>query len=119
MILAFSVIKNPEIKKFLGIPIIPVTPPPPGSSTGPKPGFSFFEALNKFMAAKQKEFLQQKEALQQKQSLQQQQPLPSSFEETPKPTNPRIAPSTSSPALNHRIKTLEKEVKGRKKGKKR
>ncbi|CAI9775782.1 unnamed protein product [Fraxinus pennsylvanica] len=42
------IIRIPEVKKFLGIPIIPVTPP---SSTDQKPAFSFFEALKKYAAA--------------------------------------------------------------------
>ncbi|KAI3468612.1 hypothetical protein Pfo_025275 [Paulownia fortunei] len=88
------VIRKPKIKKLLGIPIIPVTPP----STDQKPGFSFFEALNKYAAA------------------QQQQSLSSPAEASSKPTNQRIATSS---VLNQRIKSLEKEVKGRKKGKKR
>ncbi|KAL2516703.1 Mitochondrial inner membrane protein OXA1 [Abeliophyllum distichum] len=92
------VIRKPEVKKLLGIPIIPVTPP---SSTDQKPAFSFFEAIKKYAAA------------------QQQQSLPSpgaSPGEASKPTNPRIP---SSAVLNQRLKSLEKEVKGRKKGKKR
>ncbi|KAK6158402.1 hypothetical protein DH2020_005716 [Rehmannia glutinosa] len=90
-------IKKPKVKKFFGIPSIPV-PPPVTPSTDQKPGFSFFEALKKYAAA------------------QQQQSLSSSAEASSKPTNQRIAPSS---ALNQRIKSLEKEVKGRKKGKKR
>ncbi|KAG8375104.1 hypothetical protein BUALT_Bualt10G0065600 [Buddleja alternifolia] len=90
------VIKKPEVKKFLGIPIIPVTPP---SSTDQKPGFSFFEALKKYAAAQQPKS------------------LPTPVEESSKPTTTqRITPSS---VLNQRIRSLEKEVKGRKKGKKR
>ncbi|KAK6158383.1 hypothetical protein DH2020_005697 [Rehmannia glutinosa] len=92
-----KLIKKPKVKKFFGIPSIPV-PPPVTPSTNQKPGFSFFEALKKYAAA------------------QQQQSLSSSAEASSKPTNQRIAPSS---ALNQRIKSLEKEVKGRKKGKKR
>lgn len=90
----FSVIRKPEVKKFLGIPIIPVTPP----STDKKPAISFFEALKKYAAAQQR------------------QSLSSPAEASSKPTNQRIATSS---VLNQRIKSLEKEVKGRKKGKKR
>ncbi|XP_011101043.1 mitochondrial inner membrane protein OXA1 [Sesamum indicum] len=88
------VIKKPEVKKFLGIPIIPVTPP----STNQKPGLSFFDSLKKYAAAQQK------------------QSLSSPAEASSKPTNQRIAPTS---VLNQRIKSLEKEVKGRKKGKRR
>ncbi|KAI3453818.1 hypothetical protein Pfo_010481 [Paulownia fortunei] len=88
------VLKKPEVKKFLGVPIIPVTPP----STDQKPGFSFFETLKKFADA------------------QQQQSLSSPTEASSKPANQRIS---SSAVLSQRIKSLEKEVKGRKKGKKR
>ncbi|CAA3000613.1 mitochondrial inner membrane protein OXA1-like [Olea europaea var. sylvestris] len=89
------VLRKPEVKKFLGIPIIPVTQP---SSTDKKPALPFFEALKKYAAA------------------QQQKSLPSSPGEASKPTTPRIP---SSAVLNQRLKSLEKEVKGRKKGKKR
>ncbi|KAL0312461.1 UNVERIFIED_CONTAM: Mitochondrial inner membrane protein OXA1 [Sesamum radiatum] len=88
------VIKKPKVKEFLGIPIIPVTPP----STNQKPGLSFFDSLKKYAAAQQK------------------QSLSSRAEASSKPTNQRIAPTS---ALNQRIKSLEKEVKGRKKGKRR
>ncbi|PIN24047.1 hypothetical protein CDL12_03233 [Handroanthus impetiginosus] len=88
------VMKNPEVKKFLGIPIIPGMSPP---STDQKPGFSFFEALKKHAAA------------------QQQQSLSSPSETPSKPANTRIS---SSSVLSQRIKTLEREVKGRKKGRK-
>ncbi|KAL2547624.1 Mitochondrial inner membrane protein OXA1 [Forsythia ovata] len=86
------VIRNHAVKNFLGIPIIPVQPP----STNQKPALSFFETLKKFAAA-------------------QQQPL-SSHAEASKPTNQRLP---NSSVLNQRLRSLEKEVKGKKKGKKR
>ncbi|KAL6533589.1 hypothetical protein OROHE_013422 [Orobanche hederae] len=91
---AVFLIRKPEVKKKLGIPSIPVPPP----SADQKPAFSLFEALKKYAAA------------------QQQQSLSSPTEASSKATNQRIAPPS---ALNQRIKSLEKEVKGRKKGKRR
>ncbi|KAL0447760.1 UNVERIFIED_CONTAM: Mitochondrial inner membrane protein OXA1-like [Sesamum latifolium] len=69
------------------------------TSNRSKPAFSFFDALKKYTAA------------------QQQQPVSSSTEASPKPTANQRIPSSS--VLSQRIKSLEKEVKGRKKGKKR
>ncbi|KAL6536371.1 hypothetical protein OROGR_012943 [Orobanche gracilis] len=91
------VVKKPEVKKFLGIPNIPVTP----TSTHQKPAFSFFEALKKYA-----DFQQQQ---------QQQQSLSAPAETSSKPANHKIS---SSSVLSQRIRSLEKEVKGRKKGKK-
>ncbi|KAL0408038.1 UNVERIFIED_CONTAM: Mitochondrial inner membrane protein OXA1 [Sesamum radiatum] len=88
-------LKKPEVKKFLGLPILPKAPPP----TVQKPAFSFFDALKKYTAA------------------QQQQSVSPSTEASPKPTANQRIPSSS--VLSQRIKSLEKEVKGRKKGKKR
>ncbi|XP_019160633.1 PREDICTED: mitochondrial inner membrane protein OXA1-like [Ipomoea nil] len=85
------VLKKPEMKKLLGIPIIPVAPPSPASQ---KPGFSFFEALNKYSAA-------------------QQQAQSASTNETSIPTNQRVPPSS---VLSQRIRSLEKQVKEKKKG---
>ncbi|KAL3635693.1 hypothetical protein CASFOL_020240 [Castilleja foliolosa] len=103
------VIKKPEVKKMLGIPIIPVSPPSPSSSTNKKPALSFFDSLKKYAAA------------QQHQSLSSSSPPPPpsspSVEASSKPTISKIAPPSS--ALSQRIKSLEKEVKGRKKGKRR
>ncbi|KAL6530867.1 hypothetical protein OROGR_014727 [Orobanche gracilis] len=89
------VVKKPEVKKFLGIPNIPVTP----TSTHQKPAFSFFEALKKYADFQQ----------------QQQQSLSAPAETSSKPANHKIS---SSSVLSQRIRSLEKEVKGRKKGKK-
>lgn len=90
-IVYFSVIRNQSVKNFLGVPIIPVQPP----SKNQKPALPFFEMLKKFAAA-------------------QQQPLPLPIEAS-KSTTQKMP---SSLVLNQRLKSIEKEVKGRKKGKK-
>ncbi|XAR70179.1 hypothetical protein NMG60_11026954 [Bertholletia excelsa] len=96
------VLKAPGVKKFLGVPEIPVTPEPPASNNSE---FSFFESLKKFAAA---------QAAQQAQRPQQ--AAPSSIE-APKPAaEQRIS---SSSVLSQRLRSLEKQVKGRKKNKKR
>ncbi|GMP96638.1 hypothetical protein CsSME_00045182 [Camellia sinensis var. sinensis] len=88
------VLKVPGVKKFLGVPQIPVGPPPP--TTEEKPAFSFFETLKKFAEA---------------------QKVNSSAIEAPKTAvNPRIS---SSSVTSQRLRSLEKQVKGRKKNKKR
>ncbi|KAK6129945.1 hypothetical protein DH2020_036339 [Rehmannia glutinosa] len=88
------VLKKPAVKKFLGVPIIPKAPP----STVQKPGFSFSEVLKKYADAQQR------------------QSLSSSAEASSKPAaNQKIS---SSSVLSQRIKSLEREVKGRKKGRK-
>lgn len=81
------------MKKLLGIPIIPVAPQSPASQ---KPGFSFFEAMNKYSAA-------QHEA------------QSAATDDTSRPTNQRIPPSS---VLSQRIRSLEKQVKEKKKGSK-
>ncbi|CAA2996829.1 mitochondrial inner membrane protein OXA1-like isoform X2 [Olea europaea var. sylvestris] len=85
------IIRNQSVKNFLGVPIIPVQPP----SKNQKPALPFFEMLKKFAAA-------------------QQQPLPLPIEAS-KSTTQKMP---SSLVLNQRLKSIEKEVKGRKKGKK-
>ncbi|KAM7525869.1 hypothetical protein LguiA_015771 [Lonicera macranthoides] len=87
------VIKTPGVKQFLGVPVIPVAP----VTSPPQPTSSFTEALKKFVEA------------------QQQRPV-SSPTEASKPANQRIP---SSSIISQRLRSLEKEVKGRKKGKKR
>ncbi|KAL8063988.1 hypothetical protein ABFS82_01G061500 [Erythranthe guttata] len=93
------IVKNHKVKNLLGIPIITVAPTP--ASDNPKPGFSFFAAIDKYAAAMKKQNL-----------------LP------PPPTEvlskPIIQTTATESTLHRRIKTLEKEVKRRKnKGKKR
>ncbi|XP_073028937.1 mitochondrial inner membrane protein OXA1-like [Primulina eburnea] len=92
------VIKRPKVKKFLGIPELPVPPP----STDKNSGFSFFEAIKKYSDAQKKQLLASSS------------PPPSEI--TSNLTNQRI-PSTT--VLDRRMTSLEKEVRGRKKGKKR
>ncbi|RAL50993.1 hypothetical protein DM860_005349 [Cuscuta australis] len=92
------VIKKPQVKKLLGVPIIPPAP----RTTDPKPAVPFFEALKKYAAAQEYAA---------KQATQQISPLPTKA--------PKTSTRPSSPALSHRIRALEKEVKGKKKGKKR
>lgn len=109
------IIKRPNVKKLLNIPII--VPPPPSATNQSQPAFSFFEGLKKFAAA---------------QAMQQREPKsgPTSQSTTSTPLLSHNKPSSeqhkssnqrvsSSSVLSHRIKTLEKEVKGRKKNKRR
>ncbi|MCE3050529.1 hypothetical protein HAX54_047445 [Datura stramonium] len=98
------VVKNPAVKKFLGIPIIPVTPP-----SEQKPALPFFETLKKYAAA-QKQLAAQQHA--------QSSPAVAS-----KPTSQGLSSSSSSSSsfsvIGQRIESLEKQVKRRKKNKKR
>ncbi|KAL1826479.1 hypothetical protein DCAR_0205575 [Daucus carota subsp. sativus] len=99
------VIRAPKVKKFLGVPIIPVA----RATTAQQPAFSFTEALKKYVQA------------QQRRSLPPANPsnatsLPT---ETEKPTNTNITKTSTSSILSQRIRSLENQVKGRKKGKKR
>lgn len=86
------VLKYPGVKKFLGVPEIPVTKP----TTAPQPAFSALEALKRAMAAKAESTAV---------------PL-----ESGKVPDQRIS---STSVLSQRIKSLEKQAKGRKKNKKR
>ncbi|CAL5433794.1 unnamed protein product [Camellia sinensis] len=88
------VLKVPGVKKFLGVPQIPVGPPQP--TTEEKPAFSFFETLKKFAEA--------------------QKVNSSAIEASKTAVNPRIS---SSSVTSQRLRSLEKQVKGRKKNKKR
>ncbi|XP_031280894.1 mitochondrial inner membrane protein OXA1-like [Pistacia vera] len=89
------VLKAPGVKKFLGVPQIPVAPP----TTTPQPSFSLFSAIKQVAEAKAAR-----------------QAAASSRTEQSKVTEERIS---SSAVLSQRIKNLEKQVKGRKKNKKR
>lgn len=91
------VIKRPAVKKFCGIPKIPVAPP----TSGPQSDFS--------LAAIYKQY---KEGLQKHTSSPVEPPSP----DQPKLTDRKIS---SSSVINQRIRSLEKQVKGRKKNKKR
>ncbi|TMW92963.1 hypothetical protein EJD97_012355 [Solanum chilense] len=100
------VIKSHAVKKALGIPIIRYSPPSP---TEQKPALPFFETLKKYAAAQQH--------IAAKQSAASQQPtLSSPPVEESRPTSQRVSASS---VLSQRVKSLEKEVKGRKKNKKR
>ncbi|XP_050229638.1 mitochondrial inner membrane protein OXA1 [Mercurialis annua] len=89
-----GVIKYPGVKKYLGVPEIPVAPP----STTPQTPFSLSAVLKQALASKQI-------------------PATSSpVESQSKGSNQRI---TSTSVLSQKIKSLEKQVKGRKKNKKR
>ncbi|XP_073051953.1 mitochondrial inner membrane protein OXA1-like isoform X1 [Primulina eburnea] len=79
------VIKKPDVKKLLGVPIIPVVKP----LIDQKPGFSLSEVVKKYAAASSSDRVSSQ--------------LPAS----PKNASPSV--------LSQRIKSLEKEVKGRKK----
>ncbi|KAF3628377.1 putative long chain acyl-CoA synthetase 4-like [Capsicum annuum] len=98
------VVKNPAVKKFLGVPIVPVTPP-----SEQKPGLPFFETLKKYAAAQKQ--------------LAAQQHTQSSPAVASKPASQVISSSSSlsssSSVLGKRIASLEKQVKRRKNNKKR
>ncbi|KZV31763.1 hypothetical protein F511_00567 [Dorcoceras hygrometricum] len=83
------VIKKPEVKKLLGVPIIPVVKP----LIDHKPGFSLSEVVKKYATT-----------------------ASSDGDSSQLPETPRIS---SSSVLSQRIKGLEKQVKGRKASKKR
>ncbi|XP_047974075.1 mitochondrial inner membrane protein OXA1-like [Salvia hispanica] len=107
------VIKKPEVKKMLGIPDIPVPPP----SANQKPAVPFFEMLKKYTAAQQR-INSLPPPADRSLSPPEQSSSPSSADEMSKPGSRKLR-STPSSALSRRIKNLEKEVKGRKKGNKR
>lgn len=92
LFLNFPVLKYPGVKKFLGVPEIPVTKP----TTAPQPAFSALEALKRAMAVKAES--------------------PAVPLESGKLPDQRIS---STSVLSQRIKSLEKQAKGRKKNKKR
>ncbi|GAA0171184.1 transporter [Lithospermum erythrorhizon] len=100
------VIKKPEVKKFLGIPIIPVTPPSPTNNQ--QSGFSFFDAIKKYAAAQAEAQKNAQIKQTQQQSLASASPTESSKGMTQK------IPSTA--ILSQKIRSLEKQVKGRKRG---
>ncbi|KAJ8765603.1 hypothetical protein K2173_014725 [Erythroxylum novogranatense] len=87
------VLKSPSVKKFLGIPQIPVAPP----TSSPQPSLNLFAALKQSTAVKQ-------------------QPTSLSSEEPPKIANQKLS---SSAVISQRLRSLEKQVKSRKKNKKR
>ncbi|KAF8379691.1 hypothetical protein HHK36_029135 [Tetracentron sinense] len=86
------VLKRPGVKKFVGIPEIPVAPP----TTAPQPAFSLFSALKRPTGLIQE---------------------PSSLPSEPSKLADRRVSSSS--VISQRLRSLEKQVKGRKKSKKR
>jgi YidC/Oxa1 family membrane protein insertase len=86
----FSALKAPGVKKFLGLPELPVAP----ASTTPPSSFDLLEALKQQVAARQEPAS----------------PLP--VEPSSKPGVQRISPAS---VLSQRLRSLEKQVKGRKK----
>ncbi|XP_065878233.1 mitochondrial inner membrane protein OXA1-like [Euphorbia lathyris] len=88
-------LKVPGVKKFLGLPKMPVTPP---ASSASQPSFSLSSILKQISAA--------------------QNPSTASppVESTSKVPDQRISPNS---VMSQRIRSLEKQVKGRKKNKKR
>lgn len=105
-----SVIKNHAVKKALGVPIIPVSRP-----TEQKPALPFFETLKKYAAAQQ-HIAAKQHAAKQNAAASQQPALSLPPVEESRPTSQRVSASS---VLSQRIRSLEKEVKGRKKNKKR
>lgn len=114
-----AVIKRPKVKELLGIPIIPVTPP--SQSDTQQPGFSFFGAMKKYAAAQaeiQKNAIKYAAAQEAREkalasaSPTEASPAEASPAEASKGMNQKIP---SSAILSQRIRSLEKEVKGRKK----
>ncbi|XP_004244633.1 mitochondrial inner membrane protein OXA1-like [Solanum lycopersicum] len=97
-------VKRPAVKKFLGVPIIPVTP-----KSEQKPALPFFETLKKYAAAHKQ--------------IAEQQHMQSSSAVASEPTSQGLSSSSSSSSshsvLGQRIATLEKQVKRRKNNKKR
>ncbi|KAK4800612.1 hypothetical protein SAY86_021099 [Trapa natans] len=85
------VLKKPGVKKFLGLPEIPVNPP----TTAPQSPFSMFSTLKQATSTAQE---------------------PSGLANPSTHTDRKIS---SSAVLSQRLRSLEKEVKGRKKNKKR
>lgn len=96
------VIKKPQVKKYFNLPEFPATPPA-STTSAPKPAFDLFAAIKQYNKAAQESV-----------------PLKT---DPPKLTEGKI-PFTegkipSSSVLSQRIRSLEKQVKGRKKNKRR
>ncbi|CAI9112619.1 OLC1v1013088C1 [Oldenlandia corymbosa var. corymbosa] len=108
-----SVIRNHAVKKALGIPII--TPPPP-STSGQKPSLGFFEGIKKYAAAQAEMQRQQtlSSAAGGSKASSQQQPPATPVQQSL--SQEQRIPSSS--VLSQKIKSLERQVKGRKKGNK-
>ncbi|KAL5541287.1 hypothetical protein UlMin_042509 [Ulmus minor] len=85
-------LKYPGVKKFLGVPEIPVPPP----STAPQSTFSFSALKEQLTAGK-----------------------PESSSSTSEPSKLTNRTISSSSVISQRLRSLEKQVKGKKKNKKR
>lgn len=99
------VVKNPAVKKFLGVPIVPVTP-----RSEQKPGLPFFETLKKYAAA-QKQIAAQQHT-QSSPAVASQPATSQGISSSP------TSSSSSSSVLGQRISSLEKQVKIRRKNNK-
>ncbi|XAR55133.1 hypothetical protein NMG60_11030540 [Bertholletia excelsa] len=94
------VLKASGVKKFLGVPELPVGSP---STTSQQPSFSVFDAIKKYVAAQQATSSPVKAE-------------PASLlVKASKPTAERR--TSSSSAISQRIRSLEKQLQGRKKNK--
>lgn len=92
----FAALKKPGVKKFLGIPEIPVAQPNTAHESTQTSFPSLFSTLKQPRAVTQEHI--------------------STTAESSKPTDRRIS---SSSVISQRLRSLEKQVKGRKKNKKR
>lgn len=91
------------VKKFLGVPEIPVAQP----TSAPQPAFSAFSALKLPTMVKQEPTAVPSESVK----------LPTAVpSDSVKLPDRRISPSSN---ISQRLRSLEKQVKGRKKNKKR
>lgn len=111
-----SVMRQESVMKLLNIPKIVPLPPPPG---GHKPAFGFWEGMKKYAAAQaMQKHLEaaggSKPAIPNR-ILNASQLLDQKSTSESNSTNHRV--SLSSSVLSNRIKSLEKQVKGRKKNK--
>jgi YidC/Oxa1 family membrane protein insertase len=88
------VLKAPGVKEFLGVPKVPVAPPTTAAKSS---SFDLFSAIKQLSTARKE-------------------PTPSMPIEPPKLFEHK---KSSSSVITKRIRSLEKEVKGRKKNKKR
>ena len=112
MLRDFAVIKKPKVKQMLGIPDLP----PPSTNQEPLPSFS--DLLKNVVHQLQLIGLFPPTPEQPRSPLPEQSLSPPPANESSKPVNRKLN-SVPSSAPSQRIKNLDKEVKGRKKGNKR
>uniref|UniRef100_F6HU22 Membrane insertase YidC/Oxa/ALB C-terminal domain-containing protein n=2 Tax=Vitis vinifera TaxID=29760 RepID=F6HU22_VITVI len=103
-------VKQPAVKKMFGIPEIPVPPPP--AKTSPSTSFSLSQALKNFKALMPK-------GPSSPPLLPPSSPRSSPAQSLVQPSKFEGKPISSTAVLSQRIRSLEKQVKGRKKNKKR